>query len=245
MNLLHRPSKILITGTSGTGKSTYFTRYVLSAFRTRYDSIFVFDHQGEFSFRMQIQPAETEDDLSREFYNGFVVFDPSLLFPGQTYEAWQFFCDWTFARAKADPTKPRLLAVDELQLFSSTSEYTEEMAQVIETGRKYTLDFVGITQQLNLVHNRLRNQMTELVTFRHEDGLILDALLEKGFDVEQVRALKVGDYIARQLTTGVFHSGNIFLDSDQQVTSVASEAPDVPESAVSDNDAEGQENSTS
>ena len=218
MNLLHKPSKILITGQSGTGKSTYFTRYVLNSFHTSYESILVFDHQGEMSYRLQIEPANTIEDLAEQYYRGLVVFDPAILFPGQTFEAWNFFAEWTFERSKQCPQVKRLLAVDELQMFSSTADFSDELAQVIETGRKYSLDFLGITQQLNLVHNRLRNQMTELVVFRHEDKLILDALEEKGFNNDDIRSLAVGEYIDRHLLTGQISKGNVFDNASQKPT---------------------------
>jgi len=102
MNLAHKSSKLIITGQSGTGKSTYFTQYVLNSFQTLYRMIYVFDHQGEFALRSERPAAMTEEDLIEHNKTGFVIFDPSEMFPGETESAWNFFCEWTFERCKAN-----------------------------------------------------------------------------------------------------------------------------------------------
>ena len=87
-------------------------------------------------------------------------------------------------------------------MFSSTGQISWELSCVIETGRKYGLDFLAISQQYNLLHNRVRNQATEMVVFRQTDKLILKALEEKGFNPEEIELLKDGQYIDRSLITG-------------------------------------------
>jgi hypothetical protein len=210
MNLAHRSKKLIITGQSGTGKSTYFTEYVLSAFRSIYNRVYIFDHQGEFASRTGIRSALTPEDLTELHQTGMIVFDPSVMFPGETESAWNFFCEWVFARCQRNMGGAKLIAVDELQMFSSTSQLSWELSCVVETGRKFELDFCAITQQLNLVHNRLRNQATEIVTFRHIDKLILNALTDLGFDQEVVTGLTTGEYIDRDMTHSVELHGNIF-----------------------------------
>lgn len=238
MNLAHNSSKILITGQSGQGKSTYFARFLQNSFRTIYDKIFIFDHIGELSFRLNVSPALTEEDLGQQFEQGLVCFDPSHLFPGDTDFAWNFFCEWCFERAARNPGQTKLIAVDELQMFASTAALSWEQCLVVETGRKYELDFCAISQQLNLVHNRLRNQLTEMVVFRTEDKLVLDVLEDKGFVIDRVRNLQKGQYYIKNFQTGVEEISQIDLQKENSVQS--SNVPNAPEPAVSEPEPEGQ-----
>jgi hypothetical protein len=64
----------------------------------------------------------------------------------------------------------------------------------LENGRIRGLDFAGIT---NLVHNRIRGQATEVVTFRQGTAEALPWLELRGFDREEVMQLPRGAYIAR------------------------------------------------
>lgn len=211
MNLSHNSSKILVTGQSGQGKSTYFARFLSNAYRTLYQKIFVYDHVGEISSRLNIAPCYHEEDLARAWENGFVCFDPAELFPGETDLGWNFFCEWTFERCRNNLGYAKLLAVDELQMFSSTAALSWEQCCVVETGRKYELDFLAISQQMNLIHNRLRNQLTEIVTFRQEDKLIIDALEERGFEEGALRSLKKGEFLVRNFQNGSYIKDTIDL----------------------------------
>jgi hypothetical protein len=220
LNLAHNSSKILVTGQSGQGKSTYFARFLANGYRSVYDKIFVYDHVGEIANRLNIPPAYTEEDLARAWEEGFVCFDPAQLFPGETDTGWNFFCEWTFERCQRNMGYAKLIAVDELQMFSSTAALSWEQCCVVETGRKYELDFLAISQQMNLIHNRLRNQLTEIVSFRQEDVLILDALEDRGFDPNALRALGKGQYLIRNFQNGACATGQ--LDLTQQNTSLDS-----------------------
>jgi len=96
-------------------------------------------------------------------------------------------------------------------MFSSTAQLSWEQCCVVETGRKYELDFLAISQQMNLIHNRLRNQLTEIVTFRQEDKLIIDALEERGFEESALRALKKGEFLVRNFQNGSYLKASIDL----------------------------------
>lgn len=239
MNLAHQSSKILVTGQSGQGKSTYFARFLSNAYRTLYEKIFVYDHVGEISARLNIPPAYTEDDLSRAWEAGFICFDPAQLFPGETDCGWNFFCEWVFARCQNNMGYAKLLAVDELQMFSSTANLSWEQCCVVETGRKYELDFLAISQQMNLIHNRLRNQLTEIVTFRQEDKLIIDALEERGFEESELRSLQKGEFLIRNFQNGSYLKSRI--DLTQQSHSLDSPKNINPPDTLESNEGEDSE----
>ena len=86
----------------------------------------------------------------------------------------------------------------------------DELSLVLETGRRYGLDFAGITQQPNLVHNRIRNQATEVIAFQQMDARSVEWCESVGFDGDAIRALPPGRYLARNLKSGGTAAGRVF-----------------------------------
>jgi hypothetical protein len=207
MQLTHRPTKLLITGRSGTGKSTYFTRFVLGS---RYHFRFVFDHEGEFQQRTRYPAAVTQEDLVNHLdARRMVIFDPAAMFPGRTQEAFAFFCEWVFVVCEHLPGR-KLFACDELQKLTGTAAVSWEFACILETGRRRGIDLAMISQAPNLIHNRVRNSLTECVTFVHNDANAVQFLLDVGFGEEDVRNLAPGAFICRDLVTQTKETGRVF-----------------------------------
>jgi hypothetical protein len=210
MDYQHKPSRLLITGKSGTGKSEYFIRYV-EAVCSRYTTVFVFDHEGEFSDRTGWPAARTLEELEKPKH--VQCFDPIDLYPGDKQTAFEFYCDYVFqyAQCHEDRGEQFLFGCDELQKIGiDTDVLPPDLSCLVETGRRYCIDTVFIAQQCNLIHNRLRNQVTEVVTFRHEEKRALQWLCEYGFSEDELRSLNpVGEYIART-DRGQESRGNIF-----------------------------------
>jgi hypothetical protein len=212
--LQHKPTKVLVTGVSGSGKSTYFIQYVQNA-RSLFRTIFVFDHEGEFAYRLNAQSAFTPDQMIRQFDTGLVIYDPSEMFEGDIPAAFAFFAEWSFAVTKASVLATgeyakRLFACDELQTMVGTDSIPREFALVLETGRRWGLDAIVIAQQLNLCHNRIRNQITEMVAFQTTEPLVLGALQERGFNPEAVASLQPFEFILRN-RAGFEQTGKITL----------------------------------
>lgn len=206
MLLAHKSYKLLVTGRSGSGKTTYWQAFLL---RAKYDRRFVFDHQGELGIRLKTRPALHLEEIAAATARGFVLWDPVAMFPGRTEEAFAFWCEYSFAASQRLPGV-KLFACDELQALVGTSQAPPALALVLETGRRYGLDCALISQQPNLIHNRIRNQLTEVVTFAQADRRSVDWLEEAGFDGEAVRRLRPGAWIARDLTTGAERAGRVF-----------------------------------
>ncbi len=131
------------------------------------------------------------------------------MYPGRTAEAFDFFCRWAFESSGRLPGR-KLFACDELQVLVNTAALPAALALVLETGRRVGLDVALIAQQPNLVHNRIRNQMTAVVTFQQVDPRAVDWCAEVGFDPAAVRALRPGHYLARNLKTGGQSAGRVF-----------------------------------
>ena len=92
MNFDHHSLKVLITGTSGTGKTTLWEELVR---KEKARVKFVFDHQGEFTRRFD-QPAvfDPEQLCAATGKGGWVIFDPVKMFPGRSDAGFAFFCDY-------------------------------------------------------------------------------------------------------------------------------------------------------
>lgn len=186
MNVKHKPLKVLVTGKSGSGKTSFWNRVIMGAHHVKK---FVFDHENEFAQRTGFPSIAylTEQAILE---NEFIVFDPHPQFSDQggIAEAFDYFCNTVFEVSREIPG-PKLFASDELQAFIDANTVPESLRQVMETGRRYELDTCFISQQPNIIHNRLRNQLTEIVTFNHVDKRPLNFFEELGIDTAPIQAL--------------------------------------------------------
>lgn len=141
--------------------------------------------------------------------HGWSIFDPSAMFPDHLEDGFRFWCEFAFQASTARPGR-KIAACDELQVLVGTNQVSPELCLVLETGRRYGLDFAAISQAPNLVHNRIRNQLTEVVAFVTVDPRGLEWLEAVGFDPDQVRTLRPGAYLARSLISGAQTAGAVF-----------------------------------
>lgn len=194
LQLSHESYKLLVTGKSGKGKSSYWLR-VLAGRRADYR--FIFDHKGEVSQRLGLPAASTIAELADGLAGRWCLFNPSRMFPGRLPTGFLFFCDWVFEMCGTLPGT-KLFACDELQHLAGTSKLPIELAKIVEDGRLRGIDCAFIASQANTVHNRIRNQITECVSFMQEDEHALGWLREYGFDPEAVKRLQKWHFIARR-----------------------------------------------
>jgi hypothetical protein len=202
----HKPTKILTTGNSGTGKSTFYTRYILNAI---YDRKFIFDHEGEFQQRLDCGACYKLSELpawTQEF--PVVVYDPSEEFSADLPLAFESFCKFVFEASKQLPGK-KLMCCDELQKLIGVNTVSRPLAAILETGRRRGLDTIMVTQQANAVHNRVREQLTEIVTFKQLTDNAIEFLAQMGFSAEELRGLEPLHYVDRNLLTGKEYRGEI------------------------------------
>lgn len=211
----HRPTKTLITGKSGSGKTTYFERLLSHGFKNPWQTIFVYDWQCEMSERLQIEPCWNMADIPKHIEKGFICYDPHNDFKGRAEEGLLCFSETVFRICESDdnyPQYPRLFACDEIQLLLETSSLPIEIKQIMQTGRRAGLDCAFCAQQFNEVHNKIRSQCTERITFQHEDPYVLECIAKWGFDPEQVKAQSVGEYLYSN-DRGDKSSGSLFGSS--------------------------------
>jgi energy-coupling factor transporter ATP-binding protein EcfA2 len=195
----HPSYKVLVTGTSGTGKSTLLESLVR---RERAQWKFVYDHQGEFAARWKLPAVRTAEELEQKtLLKGWVVYDPVQDFPGRAAEGFDFFCEYIFAAAQHVRGR-KLFVVDELQKLTDNRKPPEAFLTLCETGRRYQVDVFAVSQAPNRIHNAVRNQLTDVYTFRQSDDMAVKYLSENGFDAEAVRSLEKFNYIHRNLANG-------------------------------------------
>lgn len=202
----HRPEKILITGTSGSGKTTLWLK-LMSLHRARYK--FVFDHEGEVSFKLKCLPAMTPEQMHAQTAQGCCLYDPARMFPGRLLEAFDFFCDYVFTLSQRLPGV-KLLSFDEGQKLNDPNSVSQFLSCCLDTGRRCGLDLFLISQAPNLMHNRVRNQLTKVITFRQADLRAVQFLSDVGFSPDLVRALPPGRWLSRDLNTGQESGGEVF-----------------------------------
>ena len=209
MNFDHRADRKLITGKSGSGKTTFFLSLLA---RTRARWIFVFDPERELSRKLSWPISIDVPGLNAAVAaRRPACFDPTPLFPGDRPGGFAFFCRYVLNLSRLlDGVK--LLAVDELQTVSGSGPggIPKSLSEIMEEGRRQEIDCLFIAQSVNRVNDRVRVQLTEIITFCHTDRLPLTWLEQDGFDPAQVSALTVpGGFIRRNLQTGEIHASGI------------------------------------
>lgn len=211
MLIHHRPIKTLITGKSGSGKTTYFQRVLENGFGSYWKTVFLYDWQGEIAERLGIESVDSIEDLSAQLPTGLVVFDPAKEFPADHGQGFRFFSRWAFevCRDTNEAEYPRLLACDEVQLLEDNDDLSMEFQTDLQTGRRVGLDLLLVSQQINELHNRARSQMTERITFQHEDDYVLKILEKWGFNRDEVSSLAVGEFLYSN-DRGERSRGNLF-----------------------------------
>lgn len=214
VNYLHRPTKTLLTGVSGSGKSEAAGRILL---RSDAPIRFVFDHQGEFGPRFGFPTSRTHEDLDylvsamMEGKNVVVCFDPSDLFPGDTEGAFDWFCEWSLTVSQLPELVfvPKLFATDEMQDLVTTGSVCRSFKVLWTSGRKWTVDFVGIASQPNLIHNLIFNQFTRYVSFQQGSSQATTPLKKVGFDEDELMSLPPLNYIVLDRSKGFSFSRGI------------------------------------
>jgi DNA helicase HerA-like ATPase len=219
-NFDHASCKILVTGTSGTGKTTLAQKLLKSekAFVK-----FIYDHQGEFSQRFKVPAIRDADELvEKTARGGYVCFDPIDSFPGKAATGFDFFCEFIF-NVSQNLNGRKILFCDEIQKLTDTANEPEAFLTLCETGRRFQVDIIAITQAPNRIHNTVRNQLTQVYTFRQSDKNALKYLEDNGFDPEKVRSLSAEkhEWLGRNLDTGEVTASSPALLSDTPRTASA------------------------
>lgn len=211
MNIARKARHLGIVGQSGTGKTTAAIRYILGSHHAR---IAVADHEGEFAHRLNV-PL----NLSWEtFYDALQVqriccFDITEISPGFSNETFDLFCQSVLELNK-DVFEPKgmetLLVIDEVQKYTTSHKVPEHFKACLETGRKWNLDTLSLSQRPNGIHGDIREQFTEVFIFRMNDPLSHEFGEYFGIAGADQSALKDGEFIHLNRKTGTRRAGSLW-----------------------------------
>lgn len=204
--LEHSPFKLLITGQSGSGKSTYLSRYLAGC---SYEKIFVYDHQSEFGGRLGIEPVYSADLLADKFLSNerYVIYDPAEEYPDGSVDGFNMFADMVY-KVSAHMPQLKLFVCDELHYFVTCYDANYYFNCISATGRRRRLDWACISQRPNELHNGIRNQVTEIVTFKHMTKRAIE-FMEPWIPVHEVQMLEPLEFISINTLTGKRMDGKI------------------------------------
>lgn len=201
MNYDHVKDRRLITGTGGSGKTTRFLN-LLQSHRARWK--FCFDPEREIARKLNWPVCVTEQEMvERAARCEPVCFDPVYRCP-DLEDALDFFCKWVW-NVSIRLHGVKLFASDEIQDFTETGKggIPASLKRIMQKGRRQEIDVLMIAQSLGEAHDKIRQQLSHIITFRHEDALAIQWLTRNGFDPDAVKALKYpGGWICRNRDNG-------------------------------------------
>jgi len=200
-------SVTLVAGTSGSGKTTFALRYSLNApVRTR----FFFDGDGEFALRLKLSPARDLYELNLGLVRGWCLFDPHQLFPGRVEDAFAFYCDWVWLVCERLAGR-KAVFVDEVWRHCTPTAIPPELATIVQTGRRRSVELLVTSQQPQRLHSSLLNELSEFVSFQLQHPRALEFAGSYGFDPDELRNLPQMKFVSRNLLTGGELRGKIKL----------------------------------
>lgn len=201
-----QPASTLVVGMHGSGKTTFAFRYLLNA---ECVCRFIFDDMGRAATRLRVRPAYTARELELSLASRWCVFNPHRMFPGETDQAFKFFCQWVYDVSKRGPGK-KLVLVDEVWQWVSPHAIPREFAQMVQAGREENIELVSCTQMPHRLNSSMVGQATELVCFRLQGHLALDCVELFGVDRDTVSKLPLGTFYALNCLTSDTLSGRVF-----------------------------------
>lgn len=206
MNITLRPSTTIVGGKSGSGKTTFSLRYLVNAPVTL-RAIFCPDSQA--ADRLGLAMAETPEELAAAADDGWALFDPHQMFPGDVAAGFRWFCSWTFWAATQRAGR-KVLLVDEVWRYCDPRRIPDELALVIQTGRVHGLEQVFCTQRPNRLNEAITNEATEAVWFRLQGRNALEVVKNLDGDPDEVSSLPPGCFVSYDLERGGTLRGRVF-----------------------------------
>lgn len=208
MNIMYRPTRYLISGISGYGKSTMVERLVKLMDK---DKTFIFDHQEEFAGRFSLPELDIRllGDRIKDSTK-ILCFNPRLDFGANVQEAYAWFTRYVYDYSWLNKEE-KVFVCDEQQDFIDSYSSEEGLNLILQNSRKQQLNSILSCQQENTINNIARNQVTHRVYFHQEDATSAKHAISKGISLEELTSLQIGEYIL--ISNGQREDGNLFKKS--------------------------------
>lgn len=160
------PHHTLLTGMTGSGKTTFVIRLLLND-----DSAacrFIYDDLNRMWPRLKLSPCYSQKELEASLATRWSVFNPSKMLPqfgGDAKKAFRWWCRWVFSAASRGPGK-KIVCIPEVWRHCNDESIPQELALLSQAGRELGIELVCDTQQPELLNGSLLGGCTEIVTFR-------------------------------------------------------------------------------
>ncbi|HEX3626683.1 MAG TPA: hypothetical protein VH280_14815 [Verrucomicrobiae bacterium] len=200
------PVHTTIVGMSGSGKTWFSRKYMINiepACR------FLFDESSRFSKWLPIRPCFTWAECDAALATRWVLFNPARMYPDNYAKAFDEFCQYVYAAADGGPGA-KILAVQELWQWTDTRTIPRGLQICCQAGRERGVQLLLDTHSPQKINSAIIEQTTELVCFRLQSPKAWDCIRDLDVDVDAVKNLPLGQFIALNRLSGVTLSGRMF-----------------------------------
>jgi hypothetical protein len=200
------PAHTLVVGMTGSGKTSFTIRYNLNVTCA---CRFFFDDGGRFSRRLGVKPAYTAREVEAALASRWVFFNPAKMFPDDYAAGFAWFCQWVFDCAGRGPGL-KVLNVDELWQWADARTIPRQLRLCTQAGRERGVQLFTATQEPHRVNSSIVGQTAELVCFRLQEPKAWQCVKDLSADVDQVRELPLGSFVAYNRLSGGTLEGKLF-----------------------------------
>jgi hypothetical protein len=212
VSYLLNPQSTLITGMTGSGKTTFVVRYLMNRMRNQGKPacVFIFDNLTRMQPRLRIPMLYTAKDLDEALPTRWVCFNNSRMFPGDTRTAFRWFCFWIFDVCRSGPGE-KIVCFPEVWQHCTEDSIPQEFAMLAQAGRELNIHLIVDTQQPEKLNDSIVNCRTETVAFRCQEGSDAARQMERlGFNRGEIQNLPPGTFIAKNNISGGQLKGKLF-----------------------------------
>jgi hypothetical protein len=191
----------LAAGVSRCGKTIFFLRYLVTLLARAAGlnfTAFIFDPLGLMAEQLGLTAAETPEELELAMEDGIVLYDSSVMFPGDQARGFDYFCQWSYVKACALPGRKALLC-DEIWKFQNQHKVPHWLACWIQDGAKFGCEVCLATHDPHLMHSSIKGQITEIVGFYLQGEKQLAYVRDLGLDPDEIQSLPNGAFVSRNV----------------------------------------------